>query len=66
MPKNLQNANRDYIAQIPHLVNDQNRTTETQTQIMYKSFLLYAQLKEYLAILIQNGLLEHGKIRQTY
>jgi predicted transcriptional regulator len=29
----------------------------TKTKIMYKAFLSYAQLKEYLAILIENGLL---------
>jgi predicted transcriptional regulator len=29
----------------------------TKTKIMYKAFLSYAQLKEYLGILIQNDLL---------
>ena len=29
----------------------------TNTKIMYKAFLSYAQLKEYLAILIENSLL---------
>jgi predicted transcriptional regulator len=28
----------------------------TKTKIMYKAFLSYAQLKEYLAVLIQNDL----------
>ena len=31
----------------------------TKTKIMYKAFLSYAQLKEYLAILIENSLLSH-------
>ena len=31
----------------------------TKTKIMYKAFLSYAQLKEYLALLSQNGLLEY-------
>ncbi|HEV8404920.1 MAG TPA: winged helix-turn-helix domain-containing protein [Nitrososphaera sp.] len=31
----------------------------TKTKIMYKGFLSYAQLKEYLAILVHNGLLEY-------
>ena len=31
----------------------------TKTKIMYKGFLSYAQLKEYLAILMHNGLLEY-------
>src|SRR5919202_356851 len=29
----------------------------TKTKIMYKAFLSYAQLKEYLAVLIQNSLM---------
>ena len=58
MPK-IYRMQTEIIAQILHLVNDQNRTTETQTQIMYKSFLSYAQLKEYLVLLMQNGLLEY-------
>jgi predicted transcriptional regulator len=29
----------------------------TKTKIMYKAFLSYAQLKEYLAMLIQNDLM---------
>ena len=31
----------------------------TKTKIMYKAFLSYAQLKEYLAVLIQNDLIAH-------
>jgi predicted transcriptional regulator len=63
--KNLR-MQTEIVAQIPHLVNDQNRTTETQTQIMYKSFVSYAQLKEYLTILIQNGLLEYLDGTKSY
>ncbi|MFY3742129.1 MAG: putative transcriptional regulator [Candidatus Nitrosomirales archaeon] len=33
----------------------------TKTKIMYKAFLSYAQLKEYLTILIENGLIGHDK-----
>ena len=33
----------------------------TKTKIMYKGFLSYAQLQEYLAILLANGLLEHNE-----
>ncbi|MGA7008346.1 MAG: winged helix-turn-helix domain-containing protein [Nitrososphaeraceae archaeon] len=29
----------------------------TKTKIMYKAFLSFAQLKEYLAMLTQNGLI---------
>ncbi len=37
-----------------------------KTKIMYKAFLSYAQLEEYLAMLIQNGLMAHDKEAETY
>ncbi|HZA07037.1 MAG TPA: winged helix-turn-helix domain-containing protein [Nitrososphaeraceae archaeon] len=37
----------------------------TKTKIMYKAFLSYAQLKEYLTVLLQNGLLEYEERRQN-
>mgnify|MGYP003289096605 CR=1 FL=1 len=39
---------------------------ETRTKIMYKAFLSYAQLREYLSILIENNLLEYLEGMQTY
>jgi len=33
---------------------------------MYKAFLSYAQLKEYLSVLIENNLLEYLEGSQTY
>ena len=33
---------------------------------MYKAFLSYAQLKEYLSVLIENNLLEYIEGTQTY
>lgn len=38
----------------------------TKTKIMYKAFLSYAQLKEYLAVLQENGLLEYQDGEQIY
>lgn len=38
----------------------------TKTRIMYKAFLSYAQLKEYLSVLEENGLLAYDKSEQTY
>ena len=38
----------------------------TKTKIMYKAFLSYAQLKEYLELLIVNGLIEHQQTQGTY
>ena len=35
-----------------------------KTKIMYKAFLSYAQLKEYLTVLLENDLLEYEEGRQ--
>jgi predicted transcriptional regulator len=37
-----------------------------KTKIMYRAFLSYAQLKEYLAVLLENGLIEYSKADQFY
>lgn len=38
----------------------------TKTRLMYSAYLSHAQLKEYLLLLIQNGLLEYLKLTATY
>jgi len=38
----------------------------TKTKIMYKAFLSSSQLKEYLAMLMENSLLEFEEERQFY
>ena len=38
----------------------------TKTKIMYKAFLSFAQLREYLTMLQDNGLIEYEGGRQTY
>ena len=38
----------------------------TKTKIMYKAYLSYAQLKEYLSVLVENNLLEFEQGTQTY
>ena len=38
----------------------------TKTKIMYKAFLSYAQLREYLSVLIENALIEYVEGSQTY
>ena len=38
----------------------------TKTKIMYKAFLSYAQLREYLSVLIENALLEYLEGNQKY
>ena len=37
-----------------------------KTKIMYRAFLSYAQLKEYLAILLENGLVEYLAAQQIF
>ena len=38
----------------------------TKTKIMYKAYLSYAQLKEYLSVLIENNLLEYLEGTRTF
>ena len=38
----------------------------TKTKIMYKAFLSYNQLNEYLSLLIENNLIEYLDGTQTY
>ena len=38
----------------------------TKTKIMYKAFLSYAQLKEYLSVLTENNLIEYLEGTQTF
>ena len=38
----------------------------SKTKIMYKAFLSYAQLREYLSVLIENDLLQYVEGAQTY
>jgi predicted transcriptional regulator len=38
----------------------------TKTKIMYNAFLSYQQLKEYLTMLQENGLIEYQEGQRTY
>ena len=38
----------------------------TKTKIMYKAYLSYAQLKEYLSTLTENGLIEYVEEDRKY
>lgn len=38
----------------------------TKTKIMYKAFLSYSQLKEYLSVLVENGLLDFNEAEMRY
>ena len=56
----------EIIAQILEVVNEGSDDGVTKTKIMYKAFLNYAQLKEYLTILTDNGLLSYDMGTQTF
>jgi predicted transcriptional regulator len=38
----------------------------TKTKLMYKAYLSFNQLREYLALLVENGLLEYEEGNHTY
>jgi predicted transcriptional regulator len=61
MQKNYR-SRTDIIVQILHATN----RGMPKTKIMYKVFLSYEQMQEYLDILIQSGLLEYLQVTQTY
>lgn len=54
----------DLIAQILDAASD-NRGL-TRTKIMYKVFLSYTKVKEYLTVLLENDLIEYDEKSQTY
>jgi predicted transcriptional regulator len=58
-------SNTDIVAQILQVAND-NTHKITKTRIMYKAFLSYGQLKEYLNLLIENNLLEYQQNSKTF
>ena len=45
---------------------DAANSRATKTKIMYKAFLSYVQLKEYLSVLIENNLLEYLEGTRTF
>lgn len=38
----------------------------SKTKMMYAAYLSYSQLKEYMAFVLQNGLLEYNKEQMKY
>jgi predicted transcriptional regulator len=45
------------IAHMLSTINDSSTEGANKTSIMYKSFLSYAQLKEYLSFMVEKGLI---------
>ena len=54
----------EIVRQILEVAND--AVNITRTKLMYKAFLSYSQLKEYLTLLIKRDLLIYDSITQTY
>ena len=52
--------------EIVAMILDAANGGETKTKIMYKAYLSYHQLKEYLSVLIENNLLEYSDRNQTF
>jgi predicted transcriptional regulator len=52
--------------EIVSMILEAGNGSATKTKIMYKAFLSYAQLKEYLSVLIENNLLEYLEGTQSY
>mgnify|MGYP003576702226 CR=1 FL=1 len=49
-----------------NILDATNGGGETKTKIMYTAFLSYAQLNEYLSILIENNLIEYNDGTQKF
>jgi predicted transcriptional regulator len=51
---------------VSNILDAANGGGTTKTKIMYKAFLSYAQLKEYLSVLTENNLIEYRDGTQTF
>lgn len=54
----------DIIGHILEVVNSHSDNGLTKTKIMYNVFLSFAQLKEYLSVLLEKGLIEEYQKEQ--
>jgi predicted transcriptional regulator len=57
-------SNNDIVSEILDAANGGGGANKTK--IMYHAFLSYAQMKEYLAVLTENNLLNYDAYTQTY
>ncbi|MFZ0512901.1 MAG: winged helix-turn-helix domain-containing protein [Candidatus Nitrosopolaris sp.] len=48
------------------LLDGANGGGATKTKLMYKAYLSFNQLREYLALLVENGLIEYEEGMRTY
>ena len=67
MTKQYYRERHEIIAGMLRTISESGTDGASKTPIMYKSFLSYAQLKEYLLFLVEKGLVEeyhHQKERE--
>ncbi len=57
-------SKEEIAALVLEAIVDTNRTT--QTMIMYKAYLTHVQLKQFLASLMEKGLIEYHKLERIY
>jgi predicted transcriptional regulator len=57
---------RDRTELFASILDATNDVITNRTRLMYKTFLSYAQLKQYLAILTENQLIEYRATEQSY
>ncbi|HEX4849611.1 MAG TPA: winged helix-turn-helix domain-containing protein [Puia sp.] len=48
------------------LLDAANGGGATKTKLMYKAYLSFNQLRDYLALLVENGLMEYEEGMRTY
>jgi predicted transcriptional regulator len=53
----------DIVSQILEVANGGGAT---KTKIMYKAFISYSQMKEYLMVLTESDLLSYDEVTQTF
>lgn len=52
--------------EIVEMILQAARSGATKTKIMYKAYLSYTQVKEYLSFLLENGLIKYEEGSQLY
>lgn len=67
MTTKVYRGKNEIIARMLQTIRDSDSEGASRTTIMYKSFLSYAQLKEYVSFLVEKGLIEElpRKIRNS-
>jgi predicted transcriptional regulator len=48
------------------LLNAANGGEATKTKLMYSAFISFNQLREYLVLLVENGLIQYEEGKHTY